>query len=188
MKFLRELETSNSTAATKIRNDVQNLMQRGVICQLDDSHQPEVTDSLAMGELVKHFMCDFPNAVADTFRDAISNIVEPSTDQHPPGSDKDSRSIGANLTVVRATAFKIKEALTNPVAAPEKITPAALPPSPESRRQKSYMKRLRETLKRRWVPEEHKRQGHETGNEDDGSSGSKVIKIIESILDKKLRE
>ena len=192
VKSLGELETSESPAASKIRKEVQNLVQRGVIRDPDNQDQPRVDDANALKELIKHNLHEFPNAVATSFRDDIINILEPS--KRPTES---VQSIGTNLNAVRASAYKVKsqrDTSTQSVNSTGTEPVRGSTVASGRQREQSSLRKIREALAEKWVPVGLKRKReHESSpvrheKDDDSESNSNICKMIKSVIEKELEQ
>ena len=158
VKSLTELRASEASAASKIRKDVERMMEEGVIRNLDNPDQPKVKDADAVQALVKYNMENFPTALAKSFRDAIEGIFEPPTlpshsaDPNPSDVEEIFPSIGSSLIAVRATALRAKTA--NDERGGITTTPEvpSIQQAQPMKRKSSSLQMIHEALAQRLVP------------------------------------
>lgn len=140
LKCLSELRASEAPGATKVRQDVERMVAKGVIRNPDNPSQPRIGDADAIQTLVEFNMNQFPAAIAKSFRDTVQNILEPPSSSSTSSDSKETidddilPSIGSSLVAVRATALRAKAAregnstINEPVRASSLGTVSQRPP------------------------------------------------------------
>lgn len=203
VKSLTELRASEASAASKIRKDVERMMEEGVIRNLDNPDQPRVKDADAVQALVKYNMENFPTALAKSFRDAIEGIFDPpavpshSADPNPSDAEEIFPSIGSSLIAVRATALRAKTAnderggitTTLEVPSTQQVQPM--------KRKSSSLQMIHEALAQRLAPESKRAGGpspylpgylrERSSHVDENNDNSKMRKMVQETIQEEMQ-